>query len=300
MEVAAVFTRRDPATVTTVSPDTKVAASADMLDYQDDIDVMILCGGSASDLPEMSPEIAKSFNIVDSFDTHATILEHLHKVDEPASAHGTSAIIGVGWDPGLFSLNRLLGESILPTGDTTSFWGEGLSQGHSEAVRGVKGVKDGVQYTVPIESQLQQARHGQSVHSDAGGRHKRVCYVVAEDENEQERIENEIVHMPHYFAEYDTTVHFISEDELRKNHSKMKHGGFVITSAETSPDQYHTVEFSADLDSNPEFTASVLVAYARAAAYYSKNGESGAKTVFDVPFSYLTPEPIDQVIKNLL
>lgn len=300
MELVAIFTRRDPAQIETVHEHIAVHSQSDIGKFKDSIDVMILCGGSANDLPEMSPEIAQMYNIVDSFDNHAKIPEHVNRVDEQAQANGTIGIVSTGWDPGLFSMNRLLGEIVVPQGKTTTFWGEGLSQGHSEAVRRVDGVKDAVQYTVPIEEQLQRARTNQGAHPDAAKRHKRVCYVVAEEGEDQERIRHDIETMPDYFADYDTTVHFISEEDLQKNHDKMKHGGFVIRSGQTTDDHAQTVEFSLTLESNPEFTASVLVAYARAAYTLNQQGQTGARTVFDVPLSALTHKSSAQIMKELL
>lgn len=300
MTLVGVFTRRDPSTVRTVNPDIDVFPYEDMKDFQDQIDVMILCGGSATDLPKMSPEIVEMYNIVDSYDNHAKIPDHLKRVEEPAVQNGKTGIVAVGWDPGLFSMNRLLGEIVLPEGSTYTFWGDGLSQGHSEAVRGVEGVKNAVQYTVPIKEVLEDARSGKGASSKAAQRHQRVCYVVAEDETERSRIEKEIKTMPDYFEDYDTTVHFISEEELEKNHSKMRHGGFVIRSGNTSSENHQAVEFSLTLESNPEFTASVLVAYARAAFKMNQKGETGAKTAFDVPFSYMTHRSVADVIKELL
>lgn len=299
MELIGVFTRREPKAIQTIAADTKVYHMDEINNFHGKIDVMILCGGSANDLPKMSPDIVRQFNIVDSFDNHSQILEHLKRVDEKAQASGKIGIISVGWDPGLFSMNRLLGESILPQGETYTFWGEGLSQGHSEAVRRVDGVKNAVQYTVPIETELNKARTGQGADFNAAKRHKRVCYVVA-DKQDEERIEQEIKTMPHYFADYDTDVHFITADELAKNHSKMRHGGFVIHSGETSENHNQALEFSATLDSNPEFTASVLVAYARAAYKLNQAGEKGAKTAFDVPFSALTHKSREEVVRELL
>lgn len=300
MTLVAVFTRREPSTVETVHPHVDVVPYDNIEEFQDKIDVMILCGGSASDLPKMSHQIAQMYNIVDSYDTHAKIPEHMKRVDQPAKQNDKTAVIAVGWDPGLFSMNRLLGETILPQGDTHTFWGEGLSQGHSEAVRRIKGVKNAVQYTVPIEDVLDKARSGEGGNLTAAERHKRVCYVVAEDENDQARIEKEIKTMPHYFADYETTVHFISEQELTRNHSKMKHGGIVIRSGDTSSENHQTVEFSATLESNPEFTSSVLVAYGRAAFKMNQKGETGAKTAFDIPLSYLTPKSREEIVRELL
>lgn len=300
MTLVAVFTRREPSTIQTVKAHVKVVPYDEIEDFKDDIDVMVLCGGSASDLPKMSHQIARMYNVVDSFDNHAKILEHIARVDPAARQNGKTAVVSIGWDPGLFSMNRLLGETVLPDGGTHTFWGEGLSQGHSEAVRRIQGVKDAVQYTVPIPEVLEEARAGKGADLTASERHQRVCFVVAEDEGEQARIENEIKTMPDYFADYVTTVHFISEQELAQNHSKMKHGGFVIRSGDTSGENHQTVEFSATLESNPEFTASVLAAYARAAFNLNQNGESGAKTAFDIPFSYLTPKTREEVIREWL
>lgn len=299
MELVGVFTRREPSTIKTVENKTAVYHVDEISNFQDKIDVMVLCGGSANDLPKMSPDIVKKFNIVDSFDNHSKIPEHLEHVDAAAQQSGKVGVISVGWDPGLFSMNRLLGESILPQGETYTFWGEGLSQGHSEAVRRIEGVKNAVQYTVPIEAELNKARTGQGANSSAAKRHKRVCYVVADKEDE-EQIENEIKTMPHYFVDYETDVYFISSDELAANHSKMRHGGFVIHSGETSENHNQALEFSATLDSNPEFTASVLVAYARAAFKLNQAGEKGAKTAFDIPFAALSPKSREDIIHDLL
>lgn len=299
MELVGIFTRRDPATIKTATNHVKVYSYHDIESFKGKIDVMVLCGGSASDLPKMSPEVVKHFSIVDSYDNHAKIPEHYERVNEAALKGENTAIISTGWDPGLFSLNRLLGEIVIPNGGTHTFWGEGLSQGHSEAVRRIKGVKHAVQYTVPIESVLADARRGKGENLSAAERHKRVCYVVA-DEKEHERIEKEIKTMPDYFAPYDTTVHFIDEETFFNEHQKMKHGGFVIRSGKTSPDHQQTVEFALTLESNPEFTASVLVAYARAAHRLQKKGEVGAKTPFDVPFALMTNKTTAQIMKELL
>src|SRR5699024_2613552 len=300
MTLVAIFTRRDPKAIETVGADAAVVPFNKIEDYQETIDVLLLCGGSANDLPDMSPALVEKFNIVDSYDNHALILDHIERVDKPAKENNKTGIVTAGWDPGLFSMHRLLGEIVLPGGATQTFWGEGLSQGHSDAVRRVKGVKDAVQYTVPDPDMLDDARKGKGADLTAAERHKRICYVVAENEREKERIEREIKSMPHYFADYDTTVHFISEDELKENHSKMKHGGYVIRSGSTADNHLHKVEFSLALDSNPEFTASVLVAYARAAHRMNQDGLTGAKTIFDVPLSYLSPRPMDDVIRDLL
>lgn len=299
MELVGIFTRRDPATIKTATNHVKVYSYHDIESFKGKIDVMVLCGGSASDLPKMSPEVVEHFPIVDSYDNHAKIPEHYERVNEAALKGGNTAIISTGWDPGLFSLNRLLGEIVIPKGGTHTFWGEGLSQGHSEAVRRIKGVKHAVQYTVPIESVLADARRGKGENLSAAERHKRVCYVVA-DEKEHKRIEKEIKTMPDYFAPYDTTVHFIDEATFFNEHQKMKHGGFVIRSGKTSPNHQQTVEFALTLESNPEFTASVLVAYARAAHRLQKKGEIGAKTPFDVPFALMTNKTTAQLMKELL
>ncbi|MDY0408868.1 diaminopimelate dehydrogenase [Paracerasibacillus soli] len=290
MTLVGIFTRRAPSDVQPVFTNTHVYAYEELSQYQDKIDVLILCGGSASDLPQMSPELVTMYNIVDSFDNHAKIVDHLHHVQEAATKSGKVGVISVGWDPGLFSMNRVLGEIVIPDGGTHTFWGEGLSQGHSEAVRRVTGVKHAVQYTVPIEDVLEKAREGIGADLSAADRHKRVCYVVA-DEKDYERIEQEIKTMPDYFAPYETTVHFISEAQFLKDHQKMKHGGFVIRSGNTSSENKQAYEFSLALDSNPKFTASVLVAYARAAFKLNQFGETGAKTAFDIPLSFLSPNP---------
>lgn len=298
MSLVGVFTRRDPKSLETASH-APVYAYDTIKDFQNDIDVMILCGGSATDLPKMSPEIVSMFNIVDSFDNHSKIPDHFATVNKAAIGSNKIGVISVGWDPGLFSMNRLLGEIVLPEGDTFTFWGEGLSQGHSDAVRRISGVKKAVQYTVPIPKVLEDARKGIGADLSSAERHKRVCYVVA-DEAEQARIAQEIKTMPDYFEPYDTTVHFISEDEFTTNHQKMKHGGVVIRNGNTSEENKETVEFSLELDSNPEFTASVLVAYARAAYRLNHEGGHGAKTAFDIPLAYLTSKSHDEILKNLL
>lgn len=300
MELVGIFTRRDPASIQTAHKGVAVYRYEEMDQFKDDIDVMILCGGSASDLPTMSQEIVQQFNIVDSFDNHAKIPDHIARVEEKAKASGKLGVVSVGWDPGLFSMNRLLGEIVLPTANTYTFWGDGLSQGHSEAVRRVPGVKDAVQYTVPVPEELEKARSGEGASANGADRHKRVCYVVAEDEDKQADIEQAIKTMPDYFEPYDTTVYFITEDELQTNHSKMKHGGFVIHAGETSKGNQQTIEFSLALDSNPEFTASVLVAYARAAYTLNKVGDTGAKTAFDIPLSALTHRSSADIYRSLL
>lgn len=300
MELVAVFSRRDPSSVQVQDPNVKVLPITDAEKYVNDIDVMILCGGSATDLPEQGPVMAKLFNTIDSYDTHAKIPAYYAIVNEAAKAGEKTSIISVGWDPGLFSLNRLLGEAVLPEGETYTFWGKGLSQGHSDAIRRVDGVKAGVQYTIPIETAVERVRSGENPTFTTREKHLRECYVVLEDGADQAQIEREIVTMPNYFADYDTNVYFISEEELKENHSKMPHGGFVIRSGQTGEGNNQIVEFSLKLDSNPEFTASVLTAYARAAYKMNKEGQYGAKTVLDVPFGLLSPKSAAELRKELL
>lgn len=300
MELVAVFSRRKPESVGVVDPNVEVVHISEAGNYQDKIDVMILCGGSAHDLPEQGPAFAKLFNTVDSFDTHANIPAYFDAVNEVATASEKTSIISVGWDPGLFSLNRMMSEAILPKGETYTFWGKGLSQGHSDAVRRVDGVKDGVQYTIPSEEAIERVRSGQNPQLATSEKHKRECYVVAEDGADKAQIEQSIKTMPNYFADYDTTVHFISEKELKENHSQMPHGGFVIRSGQTGDDNNQIVEFSLKLNSNPEFTASVLTAYARAAYRLNKEGQTGAKTVYDVAPGYLSQRSAADLRKNLL
>lgn len=299
MELVGVFTRRDPSSVN-VQSNTKVYHVDDAVQYKDEIDVMILCGGSAKDLPEQVPFFAEHFNTIDSFDTHARIPEYFEAVNEVAEKSGKISIISVGWDPGLFSLNRLLGEVVLPEGNTYTFWGTGLSQGHSDAVRRVEGVKNGVQYTIPIEDAVNRVRNGENPELSTREKHARECYVVLEEGADAEKVAHEIKTMPNYFADYDTTVHFISEEELKQNHSGMPHGGFVIRSGQSKEGDNQIVEFSLKLESNPMFTSSVLVAYARAAYKLSKAGDKGAKTVFDIPFGLLSPKSPADLRKELL
>ncbi len=283
MELKAVFTRRAPETVAIQTKTAEVKHFDDMEAMKDQIDVMILCGGSATDLPVIGPKVAASFNTIDSFDTHAKIPEYFANVDKAAKEGGNIGIISVGWDPGMFSLNRLYAESILVQGSTYTFWGKGVSQGHSDAIRRIEGVKNAIQYTVPIEAAVDQVRSGSEPELTTRQKHLRDCYVVAEEGADKAAIEQAIKNMPNYFDEYDTTVNFISEEELKANHSKMPHGGFVIRTGETGCEgNKHVIEYSLKLDSNPEFTGSVLVAYARAAYRLSKNGESGARSVFDI------------------
>ena len=296
MELKAVFTRRDPASVKIQTEGAEVKHFDDMEAMKDDIDVMILCGGSATDLPVIGPKVAASFNTIDSFDTHAKIPEYFANVDKAAKEGKNVSIISVGWDPGMFSLNRLYAESILVQGSTYTFWGKGVSQGHSDAIRRIEGVKNGIQYTVPIEAAVDQVRSGSEPELTTRQKHLRECYVVAEEGADKAAIEEAIKTMPNYFDEYDTTVTFITEEELKANHSKMPHGGFVIRTGETGCEgNKHVIEYSLKLDSNPEFTGNVLVAYARAAHRLSKKGESGARSVFDIApamLSQMTPEEL--------
>lgn len=296
MELKAVFTRRDPASVKIQTEGAEVKHFDDMEAMKDDIDVMILCGGSATDLPVIGPKVAASFNTIDSFDTHAKIPEYFANVDKAAKEGKNVSIISVGWDPGMFSLNRLYAESILVQGSTYTFWGKGVSQGHSDAIRRIEGVKNGIQYTVPIEAAVDQVRSGSEPELTTRQKHLRECYVVAEEGADKAAIEEAIKTMPNYFDEYDTTVTFITEEELKENQSKMPHGGFVIRTGETGCEgNKHVIEYSLKLDSNPEFTGSVLVAYARAAHRLSKKGESGARSVFDIApamLSQMTPEEL--------
>lgn len=302
MELTCIFTRRNPESLTPISENVKVYKAEDALNYKDEIDVLILCGGSATDLPVQGPEFARAFNTVDSFDTHAKIPEYFEKVDMAAKQSGKVGIISIGWDPGMFSIQRMLFGAILPDGNNYTFWGKGVSQGHSDAIRRVEGVKDAKQYTVPIESALEKVRNGENPEFTTRQMHTRECYVVAEDGADKAKIEETIKNMPNYFADYDTTVNFIDENELKENHSGIPHGGFVLRSGNTgvNNEMSHVLEFSLKLDSNPEFTSSVLVAYARAAAKLNKEGISGAKTVFDIPISYLSPKSSAELRKELL
>lgn len=290
MELVAVFSRRDPSTVKILTEGVKVYPAEDAVKMKDKIDVLILCGGSATDLPVQAPKYAEYFNIVDSFDTHAKIPEHFSDVDAVAEKNGHIGVISCGWDPGMFSLNRLYASCILPEGKDYTFWGRGVSQGHSDAIRRVKGVKNGKQYTVPVEEALQRVRNGENPELTAREKHTRECYVVAEEGADKEKIAAEIKSMPNYFADYDTTVNFITEEELEKNHSGIPHGGFVIRSGKTGweKEHKHIIEYSLKLESNPEFTASVIVACARAAFRLNKEGITGCKTIFDLPPSYLS------------
>ncbi len=301
MELVGVFTRRDPLSLNTVSG-AKVYSMEQAESMQNEIDVMILCGGSATDLPVQTPKFANMYNVVDSFDTHAKIPEHFDAVDAAAKSGGKTAIISTGWDPGMFSLNRVLAQAILPQGDTYTFWGKGVSQGHSDAIRRLDGVKDARQYTIPVEAALEAVRNGDAPELTTRQKHLRECFVVAEEGADLARIEQEIVTMPNYFADYDTTVHFISEEELKANHSGIPHGGFVIHSGKTgvNNENTHVIEYGLKLDSNPEFTASVLVAYARAAYGMYQDGMTGCKTVFDIAPRYLSPMSDEQLRKEML
>lgn len=300
MQLVGVFSRRDPASVTLLDSSIPVYSMADIEQYQDEVDVMILCGGSRSDLPEQGPYLAKFFHTVDSFDTHAKVPEYYEALDQSARESGRVAMLSVGWDPGLFSLNRLFGEAILPEGETYTFWGKGLSQGHSDAVRRVAGVKSGVQYTLPSEEAIARVRSGERPELTTREKHKRECYIVLEEGADADTVRESIVTMPDYFADYDTTVHFIDADTFVKEHSSMPHGGFVIRSGNTGTDSIQTIEYSLALGSNPEFTASVLVAYARAVHRLAHLNYIGAKTVFDIAPGLLSPKSPAQLRKELL
>ncbi len=300
-ELFGVFTRRAPETVKTISG-CNVYHVDDILNYKDDIDVVIICGGSATDLPEMTPDLAKNFNVVDSFDTHAKIPEHFGNVDAAAKQNSHTALISGGWDPGMFSINRLYASAVLPDGKDYTFWGKGVSQGHSDAIRRIEGVKDAKQYTVPIDAALDAVRSGSNPELTTREKHLRECFVVAEDGADTARIENEIKTMPNYFADYDTIVHFITEEELQRDHSGIPHGGFVIRTGKTgiNHENSHVIEYSLKLDSNPEFTASVLVAYARAINKLYSRGDYGCKTVFDIAPADLSPLSNEELRKKML
>ena len=302
MTLAAVFTRRDPSALKIKTEGVPVLNIADAKNMTNDIDVMILCGGSATDLPTQTPETVGLFNVIDSFDTHAKIPEHFAKVDAEAKKSGKVAIISVGWDPGMFSLNRLYGGAILSEGKDYTFWGKGVSQGHSDAIRRVEGVLDAKQYTIPVEAALEAVRSGAEPELTTRQKHLRECFVVAKDGADKAKIEKEIKEMPNYFADYDTTVHFIEKEELDRDHSGIPHGGFVIRSGKTgfNKEHNHIIEYSLKLDSNPEFTASVLVAYARAAYRLNSEGQSGCKTVLDIPPAYLSSKSGEELRKELL
>ncbi len=302
MELAAVFTRRAPESLKIATEGVKVMRADDVLSMKDEIDVMIVCGGSATDLPKQTPYLAEHFNVIDSFDTHAKIGEHFAAVDKSARAGGKVALISAGWDPGMFSLARLYGEAVLPNGKDYTFWGKGVSQGHSDAVRRVKGVLDAKQYTVPVEAALEAVRGGSCPALSTREKHTRECFVVAEEGADLKQIEHDIKTMPNYFADYDTAVNFITEEELNKNHSGIPHGGFVIRTGKTGNDSEHghVIEYSLKLDSNPEFTASVIAAYARAVGRMAKEGFVGCKSVFDVPPAYLSEKSSLELMTSIL
>ncbi len=301
MELTAIFTRRDPQTVKPLSNVPVYHVDA-LLEKKDEIDVLVLCGGSATDLPKQTAEYAKYFNVVDSFDTHAKIPEHFENVDSAAIEGGKIALISVGWDPGMFSLNRLYASAVLREGSDYTFWGKGVSQGHSDAIRRISGVKNAKQYTIPVESALESVRNCENPELSTRQKHTRECFVVAEEGADKAKIESEIKNMPNYFADYDTTVHFITEEELQRDHSGIPHGGFVLRTGKTgmSGEHNHVIEYSLKLDSNPEFTACVLTAYARAALRMNKEGMRGCKTVFDVAPVYLSPFTAEELRSKLL
>lgn len=302
MELTAVFTRRAPESVKILTKQVAVCSVEEIEKWQNKIDVLILCGGSATDLPVQTPQYAKNFNIVDSFDTHAKIPQHFAAVDAVAKENKKVSIISAGWDPGMFSLNRIYANAVLPEGKDYTFWGKGVSQGHSDAIRRIEGVLDGKQYTIPIEAALEAVRGGENPELTIREKHLRECFVVAEDGADKGKIEQEIITMPNYFDKYDTIVHFITKEELEKNHNKISHGGFVIRSGNTGweKENKHIIEYSLKLDSNPEFTSSVIVAYARAAYRLHKEGQSGCKTVFDIAPAYLSAQSGEELRAHLL
>ena len=298
-ELVGIFSRREISSLHNEIDNTPFLPYNSIYDYEGEIDVMLMCGGSANDLGEQCPYVNKKFNTVDTYDTHAKIPEYFSMVESSAKESGKLSIISVGWDPGLFSMLRLLSQAVLPNGNDYTFWGKGVSQGHSNAVRRIEGVKDAIQYTIPIEEAIEKVRKGENPDLTARQKHLRECFVVLKEGSNAKKVEEEIKTMPNYFADYDTTVHFISEEELKEKHSKMMHGGFVLRSGNTG-DNKHLIEYSLKLDSNPEFTASVMVAYARACYRLNKEGVSGAKTVFDVPISYLTNKDYMDIISKVL
>ena len=302
MELLAVFTRRNPEDVKILTETAQVCSVSEAGQWKDRIDVMIICGGSATDLPKQTPEYAKMFHVVDSFDTHARIPEHFAAVDAAAKEAGKTALISVGWDPGMFSLNRMYANAILPEGKDYTFWGRGVSQGHSDAIRRIEGVKDAKQYTIPVETALSAVRKGETPELTTRQKHTRECFVVLEEGADAAKVEQEIKTMPNYFADYDTTVHFISEEELKKNHSGIPHGGFVLRSGVTGweKENRHLIEYSLKLDSNPEFTSSVIAAYARAAYRLASEGQTGCKTVFDIPPAYLSAKSGEELRASML
>ncbi len=296
-----VFSRRDPAAVKTLTG-AQVYSLDTIMEHKDKVDVLVICGGSATDLPLQTPALAEHFNVIDSFDTHAKIPQHFENVDKSAKMGGNVALISAGWDPGMFSLNRLYAEAVLPDGRDYTFWGKGVSQGHSDAIRRIDGVIDARQYTIPVESAVERVRKGENPELSTREKHTRLCYVVAEEGADLERIEKEIVTMPNYFADYDTTVSFISPEEMKRDHSGIPHGGLVLRSGKTglNKENTHIIEYSLKLDSNPEFTSSVILAYARAVVRMKKEGQSGCKTVFDIPPAYLSPKSAEELRKSLL
>ncbi|MDD6402196.1 MAG: diaminopimelate dehydrogenase [Lachnospiraceae bacterium] len=302
MELTSVFTRRDPSSVKLNTPGVGVYNVSEIVDHKDDIDVLVLCGGSATDLPEQTPEYVKYFNVIDSFDTHARIPEHFANVDKVAKENGNIALISCGWDPGMFSLMRLYSNAILPEGNDYTFWGKGVSQGHSDAIRRVEGVKNGKQYTIPIDSALEAVRSGSNPDLTTRQKHLRECFVVPEEGADLAKIEETIKNMPNYFADYDTIVHFITEEELQRDHSGIPHGGFVFRTGVTglNKENKHIIEYNLKLDSNPEFTASVIVAFARAINRMHGEGMTGCKTVFDVAPAYLSPVSGEELRAHLL
>ncbi len=302
MELVAVFTRRNPDDLKINTDGVEVKHVSDVESFKDKIDVMILCGGSATDLPQQTPELAKHFNVIDSFDTHAKIPEHFKNVDNSATEGGNVAIISSGWDPGMFSLNRLYASAVLPEGEDYTFWGKGVSQGHSDAIRRIEGVLDAKQYTIPVEAALEAVRSGSAPKLTTREKHIRECFVVAAEDADKALIEKQIKEMPNYFADYDTTVHFISMEELKRDHSGIPHGGFVIRTGKTgfNKEHNHVIEYNLKLDSNPEFTASVIVAFARAAYRMALKGETGCKTVFDVPPALLSSKSPEELRAHLL
>lgn len=302
MELKAVFTRRNPENVKVRTAGVKVLQADELSHMQDELDVLILCGGSATDLPVQTPQYASMYNVVDSFDTHARIPEHFAAVDAAAKKAGKVSLISCGWDPGMFSLNRLYANCVLPEGKDYTFWGKGVSQGHSDAVRRIEGVKDCRQYTIPVEKAVEAVRSGSNPELTTREKHTRECFVVAEEGADLAKIENEIKTMPNYFSDYDTTVHFITEEEMKRDHSGLPHGGMVIRTGLTGMEKEHkhVIEYSLKLDSNPEFTGSVIVAYARAVSRMNKEGMSGCKTVFDVAPAYLSPKSAEELRAHML
>jgi len=302
MELAAVFTRRAPESVRIQTQGVPVCRIEDAVQMQDKIDVMILCGGSATDLPVQTPEFVQYFNVIDSFDTHAKIPEHFTAVDEAAKKSGKVGIISCGWDPGMFSLNRLYANAVLPQGKDYTFWGKGVSQGHSDAIRRIEGVADARQYTIPVDEALASVRAGENPELTTRQKHTRECFVVAQEGADKARIEEEIKTMPNYFDEYDTTVHFISEEEMKRDHSGIPHGGFVIRSGKTGWNEEfgNVIEYSLKLDSNPAFTSSILVAFARAAYRLAEEGQSGCRTVFDIAPAYLSAKSGEELRRTML